>query len=181
MVGINTVINDNPKLTVRVPREESRNPLRVVVDSTGKIPVDSYIVMTAQEIPTLIATTEFIGDVREKALLDKGVVLLKLPSKDGKVDVKALMHNLHSMGLDSVLLEGGSKLNAACLAADVVDKVMFYVAPKILGGEKALTPVGGNGIDAMKDAIDVNSMTVRRIGEDFCIEGYINEQRNRKD
>lgn len=181
MVGVNTVINDNPKLTVRVPREETRNPLRIVADSTGKIPIDSYIVKTAQEIPTLIATTELIDDACEKALLDKGVVLLKLPSKDGKVDVKALMHNLHSMGLDSVLLEGGSRLNASCVEAGVVDKVMVYVAPKILGGDKALTPVGGNGIHAMKDAIAVHSMTVRRIGEDFCIEGYINEQRNRKD
>jgi len=179
MVGVNTVINDNPKLTVRVPREETRNPLRVVVDSTGKTPLDSYIVETAQQIPTIIATTELIDDACERAMLDKGVVLLKLPSLHGKVDVKELLHNLHSMGLDSVLLEGGSSLNAACLEAGVIDKVMMYVAPKILGGINALTPVGGKGIDTMKGAIAVRSMTVRRIGEDICIEGYLNEKTGR--
>jgi len=181
MVGVNTVINDNPKLTVRIPREETRNPLRVVVDSTGKIPIDSFIVMTAHEIPTIVATTELIDDTREKMLLDKGVVLLKLPSKDGRVDVKALLHNLHSMGLDSVLLEGGSELNASFLEAGVVDKVVMYLAPKILGGANALTPVGGKGINAMKDALVVRSMSVRWIGGDLCIEGYLNEAKDRKD
>ena len=180
MVGVNTVINDNPRLTVRVPREETRNPLRVVVDSTGKTPLDCYIVRTAQEIPTLIATTELIDEACEKAMLDKGVVLMKLPSLRGRVDVKALLQNLHSMGLDSVLLEGGSMLNASCFEAGVIDKVIMYLAPKILGGENALTPVGGKGIDVMKDAISVRLMSVRRIGEDICIEGYLNEK-NRKD
>jgi len=181
MVGLNTVINDNPKLTVRVPREETRNPLRIIVDSMGKTPLDSYIVKTAHEIPTLIATTEHISDAREEAFLKKGVVLIKQPSKGGKVDMGALMRDLHSMEIDSILLEGGSRLNASCLEAGVVDKVMIYVAPKILGGEKALTSVGGTGINAMKDALAVRSMTVRWIGEDLCIEGYPNGQKNRKD
>ncbi len=181
MVGVNTVINDNPRLTVRVPREETRNPLRVVVDSTGKTPADSYIVETAQEIPTLIATTELINDMHEKVLLDKGVVLLKLPSLNGKVDVISLMRHLHSMGVDSVLLEGGSRLNASCVNAGVVDKLMVYVAPKILGGENALTLVGGEGINAMKDALPVRFMTVRRIGEDICIEGYLNGFKSRNE
>ncbi len=181
MVGVNTVINDNPRLTVRVPREETRNPLRVVVDSTGRTPADSYIVETAQEIPTLIATTELINDMHEKVLLDKGVVLLKLPSLNGKVDVISLMRHLHSMGVDSVLLEGGSRLNASCVNAGVVDKLMVYVAPKILGGENALTLVGGEGINAMKDALPVRFMTVRRIGEDICIEGYLNGFKSRNE
>ena len=105
---------------------------------------------------------------------------MKLPSLHGRVDVKALLQNLHSMGLDSVLLEGGSMLNASCFEAGVIDKVIMYLAPKILGGENALTPVGGKGIDVMKDAISVRLMSVRRIGEDICIEGYLNEK-NRKD
>jgi len=173
VVGVSTVINDNPKLTVRVPREETRNPLRVVVDSKGKIPIDSYLVLTAQEIPTIVATTDLIDSAKEKALLDKGVILLKLPLKNNKVDIDALLVNLHSMEADSVLLEGGSALNASFIEEKLVDKVIMYIAPKILGGNKAISPVGGEGVHAMKDALPINSMSFRKIGDDLCVEGYL--------
>lgn len=179
MVGINTVIYDNPRLTVRVPREETRNPIRIVVDSTGRIPLDSFLVETANELPTMLATTELIDSDKESSLLDKGVILLKLSSVDGRVNLKELMRNLHSMELDSIMIEGGSELNASAIKEGIVDKLVFYIAPKIIGGMNALTPVGGIGIETMKDAIFVNSMSVRKIGQDICVEGYLNDKLNR--
>jgi diaminohydroxyphosphoribosylaminopyrimidine deaminase/5-amino-6-(5-phosphoribosylamino)uracil reductase len=173
MVGVNTVIADNPRLTVRLPDIKPNHPLRIVVDSQGRTPLESYVVKTASKVPTLIATTEKIPDKKVMEFENRGVIVVKLPESKGQVDMEALFLHLHKMEIDSVLLEGGGSLNASALEQDMIDKFVYYVAPKILGGKGAPTPVEGLGRERVADSINVYGFLARNSGEDICLEGYI--------
>ena len=156
MVGINTVLADNPELTCRrdVP---SNNPARVVCDSRLRIPLDCTLVATAHEVPTFVACAcdTKSGIARRKAadLEAAGVAVICLPASDGRVDLDALMDELGGRGIDSLLVEGGGTLHAQMFSANLVDEVVVYVAPKVIGGASAKTPVAGAGIPLMADAI----------------------------
>lgn len=173
MVGVNTVISDNPSLTTRLENIEGRDPVRIIVDSQGRIPLDSKVVNLESKADTIIATTREINRDREKSLIDKGLRIIKTESISGKVDLASLMEELYKMELDSVLLEGGGTLNAAALEAGIVDKVLIFVAPKIIGGESAPTPVEGSGVKLMKDAITLREINVSRYDNDLLIEAYV--------
>lgn len=150
MVGINTVLKDNPQLTCRV--NGGRNPIRIIVDSNLKIPMDCKIVNTAKEVETIIATTDKANLDKINSLEDKGVKIIVVPSKNGKVNLKELMTILGKLKIDSILLEGGGTLNFSALEEGIVDKVKIYIAPKIIGGKDSKTPIEGKGIDNLKDA-----------------------------
>ncbi len=173
MVGVNTVIKDNPRLTVRLPNIKPNHPLRIIVDSKGRTPLEAYIVKTASKVPTLIATTEKIPVKKVTEFKNRGVIVVKLPDKEGQVDIKALFSYLHKSEIDSVLLEGGGSLNASVLEQDMVDKFICYVAPKILGGKDAPTPVEGLGQEKVADSMKVYGFWARNSGEDICLKGYI--------
>jgi len=149
MVGVGTIIADDPRLTTRDIRTGSlaiRQPLRVVVDSQGRTPADARVRDAAA--PTLVATVATFG---------KGA--------DGRVDLRAVLAELHNRGVRSVLLEGGPKLAGAFLAAGLVDRLIYYVAPKLLGdGPAALV---GAGVTTITDAIDLDVVDVDRIGPDL--------------
>ena len=98
--------------------------------------------------------------------------ILKLEDDNGRVDLNQLMNKLYTLGIDSVLLEGGGNLNASALASKIVDKVMFFISPKIIGGRNALTPVEGVGIQNMRDALEIKNISVTTFDDDLCIEGY---------
>ncbi|WHE07219.1 bifunctional diaminohydroxyphosphoribosylaminopyrimidine deaminase/5-amino-6-(5-phosphoribosylamino)uracil reductase RibD [Thermoanaerobacterium thermosaccharolyticum] len=170
MVGINTVIKDNPYLTTRI--DGLKNPLRVIVDSRGRIPLDANVVID-KSARTIVATTDMMPDEKVKALKDSGVDVIVLDKLNNEVDLKKLMDMLGEMGIDSVIIEGGGTLNYSALKEGIVDKVMFYIAPKIIGGSNSLTPVEGKGIDLIKDAIIVEKLDVKRFDDDILIEGYI--------
>ena len=121
----------------------------------------------------ILATTSAIRPEKERRLLDRGVTVIKQDAADEFVDLKMLMAELYSRQIDSILLEGGGGLNAAALKAGIVDKVMIFIAPKIIGGKDALTPVEGEGISMIKDAIALEGIRVSRFGEDVLIEGYV--------
>lgn len=165
MVGINTVINDNPMLNARC--DNPKNPVRIVCDSNLRIPEDCAIVGTAVEIPTYVATVSENNEKKER--LEKlGVKIIKCGKN--RVDIAALMKILGEMGIDSVLCEGGSELNASVIEADLADKFELYIAPKVIGGSKSKTPVGGVGIPCMGNACMFKNPVVTRFGDDIKIE-----------
>jgi len=175
LVGIETVLRDDPRLTVRISdiryQISDRNPIRVVVDSRTRIPLGAKVLN--KEAPTIVATTKFASKKRIKTLRNKGVKVLVIREKDKKVNLKELLKRLGELGITSLLVEGGGKINASFLENGLVDKVLFFIAPKMIGGEEALTPVEGEGIERIKDAIKLKDISVKRFGEDVLIEGYI--------
>jgi len=173
MVGVGTVLADDPTLTARPGGEGGNDPVRIIVDSKGKIPIDSRVINNESAAGTILATTSAIGAEKEKLLLKKGVRLLKLDGPGGHVDLEGLLDQLYGLELDSVLLEGGGGLNAAALDAGIVDKAMIFIAPKIIGGRDAKTPVEGDGIGLMRDALRLGELSIVRFEEDILIEGYI--------
>lgn len=176
MVGVNTVLVDNPLLTVRMPEFQGDNPVRIIVDSKCRIPLGSNVVKKTSHAKTLIATAEGADPEKIKMLNDVGVEVLILPSKNQRVDLNELMKKLGEMGIDSILLEGGGTLNYSALETGIVDKVNYFIAPKIIGGILAKTPVEGNGISLVKDAFSVKDMTTHKFGQDIMIEGYVNQR-----
>ncbi len=173
MVGAGTIIEDDPLLTTRLSGQEGRNPIRIIVDTSAKIPLDAKVLDSDHRIKTIIATTEFAKASKIKALEEKGAEIIILPTKDNRVDLNKLMKKLGEKKIDSVLLEGGSELNYSALEAGIVDKVNAFIAPKIIGGADAKTSVGGAGRLLMKDAIWLREVNFRNFDEDIMIEGYI--------
>lgn len=172
MVGVNTIINDNPKLTCRL--EGGRNPIPIVVDSNLRTPIDSYIVKNANELNTIIATISNDDD-RKNEYINKGVNVIQVNSENNRVDLNDLMDKLGKLKIDGILLEGGAELNYSALESKIVDKVCMYIAPKIIGGKEAKTPVSGSGILSLKQAYCLKDMNIRKVGCDVVIEGKIGD------
>ncbi|KPU27459.1 riboflavin biosynthesis protein RibD [Caloranaerobacter sp. TR13] len=173
MVGINTVIVDDPQLTVRLKNFKGKNPVRVIVDSRCKIPLDSKVVKGITNAKTIVATTILADKNKIKKLKDLGVEVLTAPTINGKVDLNYLMKKLGEMGIDSVLLEGGGTLNYSALKSNIVDKINFFIAPKIIGGHLSKTPVDGDGVPFIKDSFCIDNITIHKLDEDIMIEGYV--------
>ncbi len=171
MVGIGTVLTDNPQLTCRIPG--GRNPIRIICDTKLRIPMDSNIVKTAKEIPTIIATAnEHLNHNPEKikVLEASGLTVLQVGLIDDRLDLKELMVLLGQMNIDSILLEGGGTLNYSALMQDIVSEVHMYVAPKILGGRDALTPVEGVGVDTPSLAKLFEIKSVEKVFDDIKVK-----------
>lgn len=167
MVGIGTVLADNPMLNCRI--ENGRNPIRIVCDSKLRIPLDCNICKTANEISTLVVSA--IEDSEKQSELEKmGVKTLILPDKNGKVDLKKLMQYLGEKSIDSVLIEGGGTLAYSALQSKIVNHIYSYIAPKIFGGENAKTPVESVGVEAPDDCFKLKRTNIRELGSDILIE-----------
>ncbi len=171
MVGIDTVRYDDPQLNIRL-RGKWKNPLKVIVDTRCRIPSEARVLAVDPQL-ALIATTDMASVSRRKEFERAGVQVLVCPEKEGKVDLGYLVTALGTMGIDSILLEGGSTLAFSALRNGVVDKVVSFIAPKILGGAQAPTPVGGEGIESMDNAIELKNMTIKRTGKDIMVEGWL--------
>lgn len=168
MVGVNTVIKDDPLLTCRIP--DGHHPIRIIVDSSLRIPLSSKVIHD-KEAKTIIATTDRSPMNKRYQLEELGIEVLVIKKKNNRVDLNDLMTVLGELGIDSVLLEGGAALAYSALEAGVVNKVQVYVAPKLIGGEQAKTPIGGDGVSRLQDAFKLSDLNVRRIGEDIVLEG----------
>lgn len=170
MVGVGTVLADDPSLTCRI--EGGRNPIRIICDSHLKTPLDSNIVRTAHEVPTIIVCC---CDDSEKIAEYEGFGcrIIKTDEKDGHVDLNQLMSVLGSDKIDSILLEGGGQLNWSALECGIVNKVQTYIAPKIFGGIQAKSPVAGMGVPSPDRAFILSDTKIRQFGNDFLLESRV--------
>ena len=170
MVGVGTVLADDPLLTCRIPG--GRSPARIICDTQLRTPLTAQVVVTARETPTLLATC--CTDPEKRADYEAaGCQVLTGPERDSHVDLDWLMGELGQREIDSILLEGGGTLNWAALEQGIVQKVLAYIAPKLAGGKDAKTPVEGTGIDRMARAVRLEHSTVTQIGADFLIESEV--------
>ncbi len=167
MVGVQTVILDDPSLTCRIPG--GRNPIRIICDSHLRIPMDSEIVRTANEVPTIVATISE-DEGRKAALQEAGAEVLVTEAESGRVDLKDLMQKLGGKKIDGILLEGGGTLNQSALRSQIVDHLQIYLAPKIFGGDGRYTPVSGKGAITPDQAYFLENPQVRQIGRDLLLE-----------
>lgn len=170
MVGIGTVLSDNPLLTCRI--ENRRNPIRVICDTNLRMPLDCNIVNTAKEIPTIIATcsTEI---QRYLQYMDLGCKIIVVNKKENHLDLKELMIKLGEENIDSIFLEGGASLNWSMLQYGLINKVQAYIAPKLFGGEGAKSPIGGMGIENPEDAFYLENHKMTQLGDDLLIESEV--------
>ncbi|MFQ6090130.1 MAG: RibD family protein, partial [Candidatus Bipolaricaulia bacterium] len=174
LVGINTVLKDDPRLTVRLEGVRTKDPLRVVLDSRGRIPLKARVLNLDSEAPTVVATTEQMSKEREEALLNRGARVWRFGAQDDKVDLDELLKRLGEEGIDSLLVEGGATVAAAFLEAGLVDKVVFFIAPKIVGGP-GIT-IGGEGVERIAEAWQLKGISVRMLDGDVVYEGYLNDR-----
>jgi len=170
MVGIGTVIADDPSLGCRV--RGGRNPYRIIVDSSFRIPLNAKV-LTHDDQKTIIATTKISDRGKNNSTIKMGHKVLTVKGNEGKVDLKSLMKELGRLEITSVMIEGGSSLNASALSSGIVDKVIFFCAPKIIGGVDAVPSVGGLSPASLKNIVKVKDLQVKKVGDDFLFEGYI--------
>lgn len=172
LVGIGTVLEDNPMLNCRI--EEGVDPVRIICDSKLSIAehMECNILKTAKKIKTIVAYAQ-AEEAKKKMLEDAGVVLLQAGNKD-KIDLKQLLKKLGEMEIDSILVEGGGKIHGSFLEEGLVNKVYAYIAPKLVGGDSAKTPVGGRGFEKMAEAKMLTGLQIEQLGEDILITGYLN-------
>ncbi len=167
MVGLNTVIRDNPRLTTRLVN--GKNPLKIVVDSQLKIPKNSNLMKDPSAL--IIATTNNVPKSKIKKLEESGVKVIVTKPKNGMVDLKELMKQLGNHEITSVMIEGGSQLNSSAIKAGIVDKILIFAAPKLIGN--GIAAVGSLGVKKIDKAINLKSTVTRKIGNDTLIEGYL--------
>lgn len=167
MVGVGTVVKDDPLLTCRVPG--GKDPLRVVVDSNLRVPLHAALFTVPSAARTMVATC-CQDQARIQALSTRGAEILNCKEEGGRVDLADLFTNLGALGVQSILLEGGSHLAGAALRAGFVDRCMIFLAPKLVGGA-GMGLFSGEGVALMGDAIRLHGMTVKRVGVDLLVEG----------
>jgi len=173
MVGIDTVKKDNPRLTTRLEGMKGSDPIRIILDTHLSISKDAKILHLDSDSDTIIATGAPASKDRKAAIEKKGVRILQSSFKDGLIDLDILIESLGDLGITSLLIEGGSRVIASSLAARIVDKVIFFYAPRILGGDNGVPICAGTGPELMSDSIPLKDISVRRFGDDVMIEGYI--------
>ena len=167
MVGLNTVLRDNPELTPRLVK--GKDPMKIVVDSKLKIPKSCNLMKEPAKL--IIAATNKAPKSSIKRLQHKGATVIIAKSKNGMVDLEDLMKQLGKHEITSVMIEGGSQLNSSAIKAGVVDKVLIFTAPKLIGN--GIGAIGSLGIKKISNAIDIKNPVCRRIGNDMMVEGYL--------
>ncbi len=170
MVGVGTVLADNPSLTTRL-ETPGKNPIRIVADSFARTPLDAKIISDGQA-QTIIAVTENAPEEKIYALKNSGAEIITAGDGD-KVDLKILMKKLAEREITSVLVEGGGTLHFALLQAGLVDKIFAFVTPKIFGGQNAPSAVSGEGFKTFNDAVKLKNFSAEKLGEDILISGYV--------
>lgn len=175
MVGINTVIEDNPMLTARV--DGGKNPIRIVVDSSLKIDINANVVQD-KSAKTIIATTDKADKDKILKLQAQNVdVIVVDKDENDKVDIEKLLNILGQQNICSILVEGGATLSGSFVAKKLVDKVYFFIAPKIIGGKEAKTPVAGTGILNLQEALALKDIQIEKLEEDILIIGRVDKDK----
>ncbi|MFH2027612.1 MAG: bifunctional diaminohydroxyphosphoribosylaminopyrimidine deaminase/5-amino-6-(5-phosphoribosylamino)uracil reductase RibD [Nanoarchaeota archaeon] len=168
IVGSQTVLKDDPQLTVRLFK--GRNPMKIVVDSTLKIPLNSHIIKNEPN-RLIVATSKSASKTKMKQLQQKGVNVLVINTIKSKIDIKELMKELGKREICSILVEGGAELNAEIIKSQVADKVLFFISPKFIGD--GLGALGDLGINQVDKSIKLKNLEYKKIGKDMLVEGYL--------
>ena len=166
MVGVGTLLADDPKLTVRLGI--GKNPRRIIVDSRARTPHDAYVVRSASQTPTVIAVTSKAPRRKVKELEEAGTTVLTC-GRGPKVSLRFLLTRLRKMGVKRILLEGGGTLNWSMLSHGLVDEISVAISPRVLGGANAITLAEGQGVRRIKEAVKLRLMNVREYGEDLVV------------
>jgi len=174
LVGINTVRADDPSLTTRLPDGRGKDPVRIILDTHLAISPAAGLLRQASAADTILVVGRgVVAPEKQRAFEKDGVRVIESKLKNDLIDMDALMDRLGAMGIASLLIEGGSRVLASAFSAGIVDKVFFFYAPKILGGDDGIPICRGPGPELMSQSIPVNKINVRRFGDDVMIEGYI--------
>ncbi len=173
MVGIQTVLKDDPLLTCRM--EAGKNPIRIICDTHLRLPLDCKLVKSIHQAP-VIAAHCCKDEKKKRALEERGVQLIETPRRKARVDLAFLWERLAADGIDSILVEGGASLNGSLLEAGLVQKMMVYIAPKVFGGEMARTPIAGNGVSFPSESCYFTLEKSEWIEADLFLEYRVEER-----
>ena len=170
MVGVNTVLRDNPKLDAWFSKKQ---PAKVIIDSRLSVHPEANVFCSDGQAIIVTLSSAPGQETANRAALSAKAMILQVKEKSGQINLKDALKKLARMGIINILVEGGGTLNGSLFDEGLVDKVMFFISPKIIGGKDATSPVMGKGIARMDKAIKLKGISLKRIGEDFLIEGYI--------
>ncbi len=173
MVGIDTVCADNPSLTARIENKQARDPIRIVIDPTLRIDEEARLLHQVSDAETILVAGDQIDSEKAGRLEKNNVRIMTMPLTNGKLDFGHLMDHLGNREITSLLIEGGGGIIGSAFRAGIVDKALFFFAPKILGGDDGVPICRGSGATAMKDCIGLTSVETRRFDDDILIEGYV--------
>ena len=170
LVGANTILADDPMLTTRrdIP---SRNPIRIILDPELVINLNAHVVKTAQDIRTIIYTSREVDLVKMALLKEKNVEIYQIDATPN-FNLNEVMSHIGQLSIDSILVEGGSFVHAKMIEENIADKAYVFIAPKIIGGKEALTPIGGIGVEKISEAYQLKNITMKTFDDDILIEGY---------
>ncbi len=175
LVGVNTVLKDNPRLTTRLPGRASKDPVRIILDTHLRTPLDARVIQTDSAAPTLIVAGGNVSKERIRAYQERNVTVLVAKKGVHRIGLKEIMEELGRMDIISLLIEGGAEIHASALKAKIVDRVIFFVAPKIVGGGDSKACIASLGINRMADAIPLAALRTEKVGEDIMIQGDVRE------
>jgi len=173
LVGVGTVLADDPQLTTRLPRRRAKDPIRLVLDSKLRLPPTARLLHPESTAPTWIATTPAAPQDKILDLEDMGITVLIMSGDGDRVDLESLLAELGCRQVQSLLVEGGAEILGAFFDRNLVDKFYFFYAPKFLGGQQALSVIGGAGVDRLAKAHQARDLALRRLGPDFLVTGYL--------
>ncbi|MDD5773231.1 MAG: bifunctional diaminohydroxyphosphoribosylaminopyrimidine deaminase/5-amino-6-(5-phosphoribosylamino)uracil reductase RibD [bacterium] len=169
LVGIKTVLADNPYLTSH-GKGIKKNPKKIILDTRGRIPLDSNVFKEPKDL--IVVTTKSASKVKIKKIEKTGAEVLFINKIKNRIDLNELLKKLGEKNIASLLVEGGSEVNGSFIDSKLVDKVLFFISPMIIGGKEAYSSIGGEGINALKNAVKLKNVSVRKIGQDYLFEGY---------
>jgi diaminohydroxyphosphoribosylaminopyrimidine deaminase/5-amino-6-(5-phosphoribosylamino)uracil reductase len=170
VVGIGTVLTDDPLLTARI--RGGRDPYRIVLDSRLKIPEGAKVIGTSPS-KAIIVVTELAPKDKIERLEKKGVKILMVDSKEGRVNLKSCLSKLGEIGMTSLMVEGGSQVNGSFLDEGLIDRLLLFFSPKLIGDRQAPGIFGGRGVSQLQEAVLLKEIKAKRVGEDILLEGYL--------
>lgn len=173
LVGIGTVLRDDPLLTTRLGIADQRDPIRVIVDNLARLPLRAKVVNRASTAPTILAVSQMAPRAKLEALEREGVQVIVVENSPRRVSLERLMEVLGKRGVLSVMIEGGAEINASALREGIADKVLVFLAPILIGGKSTPTAVGGDGIESLTQVVRLRDVRIERFDGDILVEGYL--------
>jgi diaminohydroxyphosphoribosylaminopyrimidine deaminase/5-amino-6-(5-phosphoribosylamino)uracil reductase len=174
MVGVGTVLQDNPRLNVRLKGYRGRQPIRIIIDDGLRSPLGARCLSRrGGGRPAILAASSVASDERVERMRKSGHKVALIPGRKRMVDLKAFAHHLHGEGITSVLIEGGRQIHTSLFRDGLIDKVVVFMAPKLLGGRLATGPLDDLGIGAPTEALELERIEMHHFGQDVCVEGHV--------